>query len=178
MQSFGASLLCNDLRKLVERIRPLSDYSFLAALRVARHIECPSDASYRTEGRSSSASSLAVSESNRFPSLVGSFQMIVVLKFLAKYVHVLVPEYHKIVETFLLYCLNKSLDVGNCIWRSKSSSLRFDLCFGERCKKRFGVFAVVVMHQNLARNLDLLGMFDECFGLLDHPASSVCRSMV
>ena len=96
--------------------------------------------------------------------------MIVVPKFRAKNIHMFVAKDHEMVQAFLLNALNKSLDVGNCIWRSKSSSLRFDLCFGERCEKRFGVFAVVVMHKNLARYLDLLGMFDECFGLLDHPS--------
>ncbi len=44
-----------------------------------------------------------------------TFNVIMILEFLAKDVHVLVAEYHKMVEAFLLDCLNESLDEGNRI---------------------------------------------------------------
>ena len=45
-----------------------------------------------------------------------SFKMIMILEFLAKNVHVLVPEYHKMVQALLLNCLDETLDKGNRIW--------------------------------------------------------------
>ena len=50
-----------------------------------------------------------------FQALMRSFPMIMILKFLAKDVHVLVAKDNKIVEAFLLNCLSESLNVGNRI---------------------------------------------------------------
>jgi len=43
---------------------------------------------------------------------MGSFQMIMILEFTAKNVHVLVPENYKTVQTFLLNTLYETLNVG------------------------------------------------------------------
>ena len=48
-------------------------------------------------------------------SLMWTLLVIMILEFLTKDVHVLVPEYHKMVQAFLLNRLNESLDEGNRI---------------------------------------------------------------
>jgi len=48
-------------------------------------------------------------------SLMWTFKVIMILEFPAKNVHVLVAEYDKMVQAFLLNRLNESLDVGNRI---------------------------------------------------------------
>jgi hypothetical protein len=48
-------------------------------------------------------------------SLMWTLLVIMILEFLTKDVHVLVPEYHKMVQAFLLNRLNESLDEGHSI---------------------------------------------------------------
>ncbi len=50
-----------------------------------------------------------------FQALMRSFKMIMILEFLAKDIHVLVPENYKMVQTFLLNTLYETLDEGNRI---------------------------------------------------------------
>jgi hypothetical protein len=98
-----------------------------------------------------------------------SFKVIMILEFLAKDVHVLVAEYDKMVQAFLLNRLNESLDVGNRIRRSNGGTMRLNLCLFEHFQKWFRVLAIVIVHHYYAWQLLVFSVLDERFGLLDHP---------
>jgi len=55
------------------------------------------------------------------------FEVIMILEFPAKHIHVFVAEYHKMIQAFLLNRLNESLDEGNRIGRSDGRAMRLNL---------------------------------------------------
>ncbi|HUP81449.1 MAG TPA: hypothetical protein VM260_23060 [Pirellula sp.] len=58
-------------------------------------------------------------------------------EFLAKDVHVLVPEYYKMIECFLTDALDETFYESNCVRRTNRRPMKLDLGTGNECKKWF-----------------------------------------
>ena len=76
--------------------------------------------------------------------------MILGFEFRAKSFHVLVAEVYEMVKTFLRDRLDESFRECDRIRRKNRGSLRLASATFHRCKERFRVFAIIVMHQDLA----------------------------
>lgn len=95
--------------------------------------------------------------------------MIVLKILLAEMVHVRGTEDHKPIRTFLTDGLHKPLDIGVCVRRSVGIANRFYVVLLKHLLESLRELRVTVMLYQTNRQVQILGLLDERFGLRNHP---------